>query len=117
MNSHQDRQKTEFKSYRDVLFITMCSVALCALALPYHVHAAPLTPGAVISPIDKPVYQPKPSQTPDISRQSKAAPAPQSSVKVKVNSFQFVGNTTYNDDVLRSVIAKYEGQTLSITDI
>lgn len=117
MSSIQDRQKAEFKTYREVLFITMCSVALCALTLPGYVLAAPLSPGAVISPIDKPVYQPERSQSPEISRPSKAAPAPQSSVKVKVNSFQFVGNTTYSDDVLRSVIAKYEGRTLSITEI
>lgn len=80
-------------------------------------HAAPPSPGAVISPIDKPVLQPERTQTPQISRDTEATPVPKSSLTVQVNSFDFVGNSTYSDDVLRNVIKQYEGRKLSITEI
>jgi len=117
LSPNLDRQQVRSATYCESLFITICGATLCALLIPGIVYAAPPSPGSVISPIDKPVYQPERSQTPQISREKKAAPVPQSTVKVKVNSFQFVGNTTFNDDVLRSVITKYEGKTLSITEI
>jgi len=117
LSPKQDRQQVRVTSYCDVAFITLRNIVFCILLTPTLIQAAPPSPGSVISPIDKPVYQPKPSQTPQISRETKAAPVPQSTVKVKVNSFQFVGNTTYSDDVLRSIITKYEGRTLSITEI
>lgn len=79
-------------------------------------HAAPPSPGDVITPIDKPVYQPPREQAPEISRESKSTP-PQSNIKVKVDRFQFVGNTTYSDDVLRGVITRFEDRKLSITEI
>lgn len=95
---------------RSVLFLGLIAVSAV-------LQAAPPSPGSVISPIDKPVLQPERAEIPDISRESKTLPVPQSSVKVKVNHFTFVGNTTYSDEVLTSVISQYEGRTLTITEI
>lgn len=104
-------------AYREASFITVCGVLLCLLLTPVLSNAAPLSPGDVITPIDKPVYQPERSQTPQISHEQKTTPVPESSVTVKVNHFQFVGNTTYSDEVLHDVIARFEGRMLSITEI
>ena len=80
--------------------------------------AAPPSPGAVISPIDKPVYQPERTQTPKIERPDKPAAAPpQSGIKVLVNAFTFKGNTTFSDDILKPLVAEFEGKELTIADI
>jgi len=82
------------------------------------IQAAPPSPGTVLAPINKPVFQPERSQKPVISNDEPAAPAiPQSTITVKVNAFTFKGNTTYSDEVLQEVVAKYEGRNLSIADI
>ncbi|MBE9568655.1 MAG: ShlB/FhaC/HecB family hemolysin secretion/activation protein, partial [Proteobacteria bacterium] len=82
-------------------------------------QAAPLpSPGTVIAPIDKPVYQPERTQTPQISHEEKPAPAvPESSLKVRVNSFRFEGNTTFSDQKLQAAVAGFEGKDLSIAEI
>jgi len=98
-------------------FFTVGVSLFCLILLPSLGQAAPPSPGSVISPIDKPVYQPGRTETPQISREKKATPVPESSVRVRVNSFQFVGNTTYPDNILRDVIKQYEGRKLSITEI
>jgi len=97
---------------------TVIIIVCLMLATSHPVLAAPPTPGSVISPIDKPVYQPETSQAPDITQEEPVeAPTAKSAFKVKVNSFQFKGNTTYSNDVLKAVVSSYEGRDLSITDI
>jgi hemolysin activation/secretion protein len=96
----------------------MCAIVFCALLAPEPAPAAPPSPGTVISPIDKPVITPERTQTPQISREKKPVPAvPRSTATVKVKAFEFKGNTTFSDEVLKSVIAEYEGKELSIPEI
>ena len=96
--------------------------SVCIFLVSPSLSAAPFvpppSPGAVVSPIDKPVYQPERKQTPKIEREDapKAEP-PQSSVKVLVNSFTFKGNTTFSDAALKKIVAEFEGKELSIADI
>ena len=80
--------------------------------------AAPLSPGTVIAPIDKPVYQPERKLKPAIVEPEKKQPAvPSSTLTVPVNRFLFRGNTTFSDEQLQEVVSRYEGRDLSITDI
>ncbi len=92
-----------------------CVTALFAAIL----DAAPSpTPGSVLAPVDKPVYQPAPAEAPDIEKPASSTPSvPVSSVTVPVRKFLFKGNTTYSDAVLGEVVARFEGKRLSIADI
>lgn len=106
------------KAYRGRVISTMCFIALCTLLLPQPANAAPPTPGAVISPIDKPVIKPEQSQLPQVTRDKKSAPPVSSSAKkIRVNTFKFRGNTTFSNEQLHEIVAEYEGKDLSINNI
>ncbi len=105
-------------------FRTSLSTVTCATALlvSLSVGAAPPvlppSPGVVLNPIDKPVYQPQPAQTPKIEHTQKPAVSPpQSDFKVLVNAFVFKGNTTFSNEKLKQLVAGFEGRKLSIADI
>ena len=106
------------KIHRKSIAVASLVIVMSMLLALVPAYAAPPTPGTVISPINKPVITPERTQTPQISRDKKSAPAvPQSSATVKVNEFKFKGNTTFNDEVLKEVVASYEGKDLSIPEI
>ncbi len=102
-----------------IRFTTAALYSACLLLLMIQpALAAPPSPGTVISPIDKPVFQPERKLKPEIKNKKPVTPvAPRSNIRVEVNKFRFKGNTTYSDQILEEVVANYEGKKLSIADI
>ena len=105
----------------ETMYRSLCRyivIFLISLFLMQSAIAAPVSPGAVVAPVDKPVYQPESKQTPAIDRpQSKPVAAPESELSVQVDRFDIVGNTTYSDSQLRELISTFEDRKLSISQI
>ena len=68
----------------------------------------PPTPGSVISPVDKPVVQPKSAPANPLQNADDGGfKPPASSAKIEVKQFKLIGNTLFGDDVLLAVVRDY----------
>lgn len=98
------------------LFAHSLVPALLLVGLP--VMAATPTPGTVISPIDKPVYQPEKSAPPPVEQKKKPAFTPPGTTKkISIKQFTLSGNTAFSDDALQALIAQYQDSMMTLPEI
>lgn len=90
--------------------------AVLLVSLP--VLAAPPTPGTVISPIDKPVYQPEKPALPPIETKKKVPfTSPGSAKKISIKQFVLSGNTAFSDEQLLALVSQYRDSMMNLAEI